>query len=170
MWSIANVSQIPFCKIYSLKTCKKIKWSRYRSDVAQRVGRGIALIFHGRGTRRGWVVSNTPRPNFTPGKDTLPILQEAGWAPGPVWTGGKSRPYRDSIPDRPALVSRYTDWATGPTLWKHVSCIKVVQNYIFVFVNTFYFVPITYWTSALAAERVTSSEIHLCGKLLLKME
>jgi len=29
-------------------------------------------------------------------------LQEAGWAPWPVWTGGKSRPHRDSIPDRPA--------------------------------------------------------------------
>jgi len=25
-----------------------------------------------------------------------------GWvAPGPVWTDGKSRPHRDSIPDRP---------------------------------------------------------------------
>ena len=43
-----------------------------------------------------------PRPYFTPGKDPVPIVQEAGWAPGPVWTGGKSRPYRDSIPDRPA--------------------------------------------------------------------
>ena len=70
----------------------KIKWSRYRRCVAQRVGRGIALLFHDRGTRRGWVVSSTPRPLFTPGKDPLPILQEAGWAPGPVWTGGKSRP------------------------------------------------------------------------------
>ena len=39
---------------------------------------------------------------FTPGKDPVPILQEDGWAPGPVWTGGKSRPHRDSIPDRPA--------------------------------------------------------------------
>ena len=48
------------------------------------------------------MVSSTPRPHFAPGKDTLPILQEAGWAPGPVWTGGKSRPHRDSIPDRPA--------------------------------------------------------------------
>ena len=38
----------------------------------------------------------------TPGKDPVPILQEAGWAPGPVWTGGKSRPHRDSIPDLPA--------------------------------------------------------------------
>ena len=44
------------------------------------------------------------RPGRTspPGKDPVPILQEAGWVPGPVWTGGKSRPQRDSIPDRPA--------------------------------------------------------------------
>jgi len=48
------------------------------------------------------VVSSTPRPHLTPGKDPVPILQEAEWAPGPVWTGGKSRPHRDSIADRPA--------------------------------------------------------------------
>jgi len=51
------------------------------------------------------VVSSTSRPHFSPGKDPVPILQEAGWAPGPVWTGGKSRPLRDSIPDRPACSS-----------------------------------------------------------------
>jgi len=79
-----------------------IKWSHYRPDVAQRVGRGIALFFRDRGTRRGWVVSSTPRPHFNPGKGLVPILQEAGWAPGPVWTVEKSRPHRDSIPDRPA--------------------------------------------------------------------
>ena len=32
------------------------------------------------------MVSSTPRPHFTPGKYPLPILQEADWAPGPVWT------------------------------------------------------------------------------------
>ena len=77
-----------------------VKRSRYRPGVTQRVNRGTALLFVDRGTRRGWVVSSTPRPHFTPGKDPVPILQEAGWAPGPVWTGGKSRPHRDSIPDR----------------------------------------------------------------------
>ena len=43
-------------------------------------------------------------PTELPGVGYLPvpILQEAGWAPGPVWTGGKSRPHRDLIPDRPA--------------------------------------------------------------------
>jgi len=77
---------------------KKGKWSRQRPGR----DRGIALLFHDRGTRRGWVVSSTPRPHFNPRKDPVPILQVAGWAPGPVWTGGKSRPQRDSIPDRPA--------------------------------------------------------------------
>ena len=78
----------------------KVRWSRYRPGVAQKVGRGIALLFHDRGTRRGCMVSNTPRPHFTPGKNPVPILQEAGWAPGPIWTGGKCRPHWDSIPDR----------------------------------------------------------------------
>jgi hypothetical protein len=27
---------------------------------------------------------------FTPGKDPLQIVQEAGWAPGPVWTGAEN--------------------------------------------------------------------------------
>jgi len=76
-----------------------VKWSHYRPGVTQRVGRGIVLLFHDRGTRSGWVVSSTPRPHFTHGKDPVPNLQEAGWAPGPVWTGGKSRPHWDSIPD-----------------------------------------------------------------------
>jgi len=43
-----------------------------------------------------------PQPHFTPGKDPVPNLQEAGWAPGPVWMGVKSRSHRDLIPDRPA--------------------------------------------------------------------
>jgi len=28
------------------------------------------------------VVSSTPRPHFTPVKDPVPIVHEAGWAPG----------------------------------------------------------------------------------------
>ena len=48
------------------------------------------------------MVSSTPRPHFTPGKGSVPILQEDGLAPRPAWTGGKSRTYRDSVPDRPA--------------------------------------------------------------------
>jgi hypothetical protein len=85
-----------------IKKKVKVKWSRYRPGVAQRVARVIALLFHDRGTRRGWVVSSTPRPHFTHEKDPVPIVQEAGWAPGPVWKDGKSRPHRDLIPYHPA--------------------------------------------------------------------
>ena len=51
------------------------------------------------------MVSSRPRPHFTPGKDPVPILQEVEWAPGPVWTGVKSCPHRDSILYRPARSS-----------------------------------------------------------------
>jgi len=42
------------------------------------------------------------QPHFIPGKDAVPILQEAGWAPRPVCRGGKSHPHQDSITDHPA--------------------------------------------------------------------
>jgi len=68
-----------------------------------RGSRGIALLFHDHGTTRGWGVSITPRPLFTPGKDPVPIVQEAGWAPGPVWTGVENlAPSGIQSPDRPA--------------------------------------------------------------------
>jgi len=45
-----------------------------------------------------------PGRKLPPGKTRYPLIQEAGWDPGPVWTGGKSLPYQDSIPDRPARI------------------------------------------------------------------
>ena len=48
------------------------------------------------------MVSVTPRPLFTPRKDPVPILQEAGWAPGPVWTGAENLTTGIRSPDRPA--------------------------------------------------------------------
>jgi hypothetical protein len=54
------------------------------------------------GTRRGWEVSITSRPHLTPGKDTVPIVQEAGWASGPVWTSAEILvPTGIRSPDRP---------------------------------------------------------------------
>jgi hypothetical protein len=77
---------------------KKVKFSRYRSEQAQRVDRGIALSFLDPGARRGWMVSTTSRPLYPRER------------PGTQYTGGwvgpragldvceKSRPHRDSIP------------------------------------------------------------------------
>jgi len=59
-----------------VKVKVKVKCSRYKPSVAQRVGRGTALLFHDRGTRRGeWSAA-------CPGR-TLP--QER---PGTHFTGG----------------------------------------------------------------------------------
>ena len=70
---------------------------------AHRGSRGIVLPFHDHDTRRGWRVRLTPRPLFIPGKDPVPIVQEAGWAPGPVWTGVENfSPIGIRSPDRPA--------------------------------------------------------------------
>jgi len=54
---------------------------------------------------RGEWSAARPGRTFPPGKEPVPILEEAGWAPGPVWTGGKSRSHWDLIPDRPGRSS-----------------------------------------------------------------
>ena len=90
--------------------------------MAQWVGTGIALLFHDRGTRWGEWSAARPGRTLPPGKDPVSILQEAGWAPGSVWKGGKSRPHRDSIPDRPARSS-----AAIPTELPGPQLIKVVN-------------------------------------------
>jgi hypothetical protein len=55
-----------------------------------------------------------------PGKDAVPIVQETGWAPGPVWTGAENLapPGFDPRPVQP-VASRYTDYATWPTWNMH---------------------------------------------------
>jgi len=92
----------------------KVKWSHYRPSVAHRVGRGIALLFHDCDTRRGWVVSSTPRPHFTPGKTRYSFNRRLG---GPQ---GRSGRVENLIPTGirswtiQPIVNCYTDWATWP--------------------------------------------------------
>jgi len=59
-----------------------VKRSRYRPGLAQRVGRGIALIFHDRGTRRGeWSAARRGR-NLPPGKTRCPFYRRLGGPQG----------------------------------------------------------------------------------------
>jgi hypothetical protein len=68
------------------------------------------------GTRRGWGVSVTPRPLFFPGKDTVPIVQEARYQ-GRSWQVRKISPPPGFDPRTvQPVASRYTDWATRPTM------------------------------------------------------
>ena len=101
------------------------------------------------------MVSSTPRPHFTPGKDPVPILQEAGWARGPVWTGGKSRPRRDSFPDSPACSQspyrlRYPAYEVRSEIYfKHKnSCMEKVtqrEKRQAVYVRKALAVPLLLW-------------------------
>ena len=93
---------------------RKTRFSRYRPGLAQRVGRGIALLFHERGTRRGEWSAARPDRTLPPGKSRLPVHMRldgpqvrSGWMEKLVPTGIRSRTVQP-------FVSRYTDWATRP--------------------------------------------------------
>jgi len=53
---------------------------------AHRGRRGIALLFLDHYTRRVRGQRHAPASIY-PGKDPVPVVQEAGWVLGPVWTG-----------------------------------------------------------------------------------
>jgi len=128
--------QLPFIPDINswIKKKLKVKWSRYRPGVAQRVGRGIALLFHDCGIRMGLVANSTPRPHFTPWKDPTAILQVVGWASGPDWTGGKSRPHRNSIPDRPARSSvAIPTELPGPRILE-VTDVYLLELFVFILI------------------------------------
>ena len=94
----------------------KKKWSRYRPGVAQRVGRGTALLFHDRGTRRGEWSAARPGRTLPPGKTWYPFYRRLG---GPHGLSGRVKnlvPIGIRSRTVQPVVSRYTDWATEPTL------------------------------------------------------
>jgi len=70
---------------------------------ALKVSRGIALVFLGPSALDGvGGQPHTPTAS-TPGKYPIPIVQEAGRAQGPVWTGAENlAPTGIRSPDRPA--------------------------------------------------------------------
>ena len=49
------------------------------------------------------------------GKVPVPIVQEAGWAPGPVWTGVENLAPPPGFDPRTVqpVASRYTDWTVA---------------------------------------------------------
>jgi hypothetical protein len=120
---------------------------------ANRGSSGIAVPFLDHGTRRRWGVIVTPRPLFVSGKDPVPTVQEAGWAPGPVWTGAEnlaSPPAFDPRTVRP-IASRYSDYTTRPfnvvrtrrniiLYWHYLVCCTQINRRlspnVLIFVNT----------------------------------
>jgi hypothetical protein len=80
------------------------------------------------------VASPTPRPLYPRERDPLPIVQEAGWAPGPVWTAAEKLALTGiQSPDRPARSEslyrlRYPDplFQTGINL----NYIRIFLSYL----------------------------------------
>jgi len=94
------------------------------------VSGGIAQHFLNLGTRRECVVSITPQPPLPPGKDPVPIVQESGWAPEPVWISAENLapPGFDPRTFQP-VASRYTDNAI-PAPEPSVSGVKITKHYM----------------------------------------
>ena len=80
------------------------------------------------------MLSVTARAHLTPGKDPVPIVQEAGWASGPVWTGAeKLAPTGILSPDRPARRQslyrlRYPD---GQEVWATNILCSEIEGFIY---------------------------------------
>ena len=100
-----------------------VKWSRYRPGVAQRVGRDIALPFHDRSTRRGEWSAARPGRTLPPGKTRYPFYRRLGGPQG--WSGRAENLFPTGIRSRTVqlVISRYTDWATRPTIYIYINLI-----------------------------------------------
>jgi hypothetical protein len=82
-WLIINKSVKVKCTLLqALRLCT--------GRMAHRGSRGIVLLFYDHGTRRGLGGQHHVWPLFTPGKDPVPIVQEAGWAPELVWRSAEN--------------------------------------------------------------------------------
>ena len=96
--------------------------------MAQRVGRGIALLFHDRGTSRGeWSAARSGR-TLPPGKTRYPFYRRLGGPQGRsgraenlVPTGIRSRTVQN-------VVCHYTNLATWPTEVNITSIITYLNS------------------------------------------
>jgi hypothetical protein len=122
----ASVVYHPEQQMHNIYVYKK--QSCYRSELAYRMDRGIAQYPFVTSAQEegGW---SAPRPGrFTPGKYPVPIVQEAGWTPGSVWTCVKNlAPPRFDPRTVQPVARRYTDWATRSTIYVSVLIIYIVN-------------------------------------------
>ena len=108
---------------------------------AQIGGGGVPPTNSHLGTGRKWAI--TPRPGILPpGVTQYPLVQEAGWASGPVWTArtrchrvsipGMSSPWRVAVPtelSRPPCAGGAVKRSEGRGIIFHLcSAHKISQN------------------------------------------
>ena len=59
--------------------------------VVQTGSRAIVLLTFNFGAMWAWVVNATPWTLYSRETGRVPTVQEAGWPPGPIWTGVRKR-------------------------------------------------------------------------------
>ena len=81
-----------------------------------------------------------PQPHLTPRKDPVPILQEAGWASEPVWSGVENLASTGiRSPDRPAR-RQLLYWLRYPAhvLVKYMGDIKMFKIFLILKIHVLY--------------------------------
>ena len=114
--------------------------------------------FFNLGARCCWVVNATPQSIYPRERDTLPIVQDAGWAPGQFWTGvenlattGLRSPYR---PARSESLHRLS--YPGP----HLNMYTYVYRYVYVAYIIYILRPgVAQWLRHCATSRTASGSI-----------
>ena len=79
---------------YNAENCIMRRFINYEGKV-----RPITDLSSDPCARLGWVVNATPQPLYLWARVPVPILQEVGWASGPVWTGTENFPHLRSNPE-----------------------------------------------------------------------
>ena len=113
----------------------------YGLCTAYRGSKVIALLFLTTALEGGEESASRPGRSLPPGKTPVPIVQEAGWVPRPVWTGEENfaPPAFDPRTVQP-VASRYTDYVTLPFVLFYLYMISVLCllrycRCLFVYVN-----------------------------------
>ena len=115
-YSPSTLIQIQLHQLYN-PTTLKVK-VQFAPEHATKGNRGTALIFlFNLGARWGWMVNTTPWPLDPQEGELVPHVQEAGWVPGPTWTGAENlAPTGIPSPERPVRSeSSYRLCYPGPT-------------------------------------------------------
>ena len=89
-WNFILIKKVKVTPVQALRHCT--------GRTAHRGSRGVAVLIHDHCTRRGVRGQRHAPTALYPGKHPVPIVQEAGWAPGPQDRCEKSRPHQDSSP------------------------------------------------------------------------
>jgi hypothetical protein len=84
VFDLALLTNVCLCLICCIEGLMNILVTMYLAMKAQRGNRGIALFILNFSARGKWMVTVTPWLLYTQEGASVPIIQELGWAPGPV--------------------------------------------------------------------------------------